>query len=148
MSLFLDRDIKTSKLVRAFGGRLVGDDRMKKLVCETLLLMPPKVIAYVTRNCWFLSSTTDAWAYTFHGRDIASQHLIFLSDELLTQEREQIQYTIAHEIGHVILKHRNSVNYRQTSHEIQKQEREADDFAQSFIRLEESQLLGKICHNF
>jgi Zn-dependent peptidase ImmA (M78 family) len=41
-------------------------------------------------------------------------------------------YSIAHEIGHVILKHRNSTLVKQTKREIKKQEREADKFAKQF----------------
>lgn len=148
MAQFLGDHSQINELIPAFGGKLVGDDRTKKLVCETLLLMSPKVIDYVTKNCWFLSSTTDAWAYSFHGRDIPDKHLIFLSDELLKQREEQIQYTIAHEIGHVILGHRNSVGYRQTPGEIQKQEREADEFAQTCTKLDQGYMKEKMCSNF
>jgi Zn-dependent protease with chaperone function len=117
----------------AFGGKLVGTKRMKLYVCETLSLMPPKIIAKITRNCWFMSTIDDAWAFTFTGDDLKGQHLIFLSDELLYQDPAQIRYSIAHEIGHVILKHRNSVLERQTKQEIRQQEKEADAFARQFI---------------
>jgi len=45
----------------------------------------------------------------------------------------QIKYSIAHEIGHVVLNHRNSVLIAQTKAEIKKQEKEADEFARKYI---------------
>ena len=106
---------------------------MKFYICETLSKMPEEVISYITANCWFLSSMEDAWAFTFTGYDVVNQHLIFLSDELLVQEYEQIQHTIAHEIGHVILGHKNSVLINQTKREVQQQEHEADVFVQKYF---------------
>ena len=71
----------------------------------------------------------DAWAFTFTGNDLKNKHLIFLSDELMFQDSRQIKHTIAHEIGHVILGHRNSVLEKQDKEEIKEQEKEADEFA-------------------
>lgn len=59
--------------------------------------------------------------------------LIFLSDELLLQDKSDIEYTIAHEIGHVILKHKNSINFRQTKEEISQQELEPDQSARKYL---------------
>src|SRR5690242_7561043 len=98
----------------AFGGRLVGTQRMKIHVCETLAAMPEDIIDFVTQSCWFMGSMEDAWAFTFTGNELKNQHLIFLSDELLMQTDGQIHYSIAHEIGHVMLGHRNSVLVQQT----------------------------------
>jgi len=115
-----------------FSGKLVGNRIMKKYVLGVLSQMDKKVISFITKKCWFFASMEDAWAFTFTGNDLKNQHLIFLSDELLEESPEQIRYTIAHEIGHVILGHRNSVLEMQTKKEIRKQEREADRFAKSF----------------
>ena len=117
----------------SLGGKLIGNEYMKNVVLATLLKFPDQIIEYITKNCWILSSDPDAWAYTFRGNDLANKHLIFLSDELLSQPVDQIQYTLAHEIGHIILKHRNSINFRQSKHEIGKQELEADQFAKTFL---------------
>lgn len=117
----------------AFDGKLVGNKNMKMSVCETLLRMPPNIIEFVTKNCWFFASMDDAWAFTFTGNDLKNKHLIFLSDELLFQSNEEIQYTIAHEIGHVILGHRNSVLEKQSKEEIKKQESQAHDFAKKYL---------------
>jgi Zn-dependent peptidase ImmA (M78 family) len=123
----------TKSIYSAFDGKLVGNAKMKRHVCDTLLLMPEEIIAQVTRTCWFMASMEDAWAFTFTGNELKDQHLIFLSDELLLQDEEQIQYTIAHEIGHVVLGHRNSVLVQQSKTEIQKQEQEADIFAKRYL---------------
>jgi len=106
---------------------------MKFYVCETLSYMPRNILKQITANCWFMSTLDDAWAFTFTGNDLKDQHLIFLSDDLLHQNPAQIRYSIAHEIGHVILGHRNSVLERQTKQKIRKQEKEADLFARQFI---------------
>jgi len=116
-----------------FGNKLVGTKPMKDYVCETLSAMPFEAIDYVTANCWFLASMEDAFAFTFTGNDLANKHLIFLSDELLSQSKDQIRYTVAHEIGHVMLGHRNSVFVEQNKREIMNQEREADSFARKYI---------------
>lgn len=116
-----------------FDGKLVGNKRMKESVCKTLLKMPPPIIKKITNSCWFFASMDDAWAFTFTGNDLKNQHLIFLSDELLFENENQTEYTIAHEIGHVILGHRNSVLKRQGKDEIRKQEKEADYFAKKYI---------------
>ena len=106
---------------------------MKMHVCEVVDLLTDDVISFVTKNVWFLSSLDDAWAFTFTGNDIKDQHLIFLSDELLVQDVSQIHFTIAHEIGHVIHNHRNSVLIPQTPEEIMQQEKEADTFALKYV---------------
>ncbi len=49
-------------------------------------------------------------------------------------DEEQIRYTIAHEIGHVLLGHRNSIIEKQSKAEISNQEREADEFARKYIK--------------
>lgn len=117
----------------AFDGKLVGNKKMKTAVCETLSLMTDEIIQEITNNCWFFASMEDAWAFTFTGNDLKDKHLIFLSDELLFQSENQIRYTIAHEIGHVILGHRNSVIERQAKEEVKKQENQADNFAKKYL---------------
>ena len=124
---------KAKNIYYAFDGKLVGNRQMKINVCEALAKMPDEIIDYITSNCWFFASMEDAWAFTFTGNDLKDQHLIFLSDELMFQEKTQINYTIAHEIGHVILKHRNSVLEKQPKEEIKKQEDEADSFAKKYL---------------
>ena len=126
-------DQLSKQIYDAFDGKLVGNFKMKRQVCKALSFMPKNIIDFVTRNCWFMSSMEDAWAFTFTGNDLKDQHLIFLSDELLLQDEQQIRYSIAHEIGHVILKHRNSVLMKQTKEEVSKQEREADQFAKRYL---------------
>lgn len=126
-------DKSTKEIYQAFRGKLVGNAQMKRHVCEAVALMPKDIVNFVTKNCWFLGSTEDAWAFTFTGNDLKDHHLIFISDELLLQTDEQIRYTIAHEIGHVMLNHRNSVLVRQTKAEIKRQEKEADLFAKKYV---------------
>jgi hypothetical protein len=126
--------MKTAReIYYAFDGKLVGTTFLKRSVCKTLTLMPDEIVDFVTNNCWFLGSMKDAWAFTFTGNDLKDQHLIFLSDALMNQNSKQIQFSIAHEIGHVILGHRNSTLVKQSKEEIKKQEKEADTFAEKFI---------------
>lgn len=123
---------KEKMIFRAFNGKLVGGPLLKKWVCKTLSIMNREIIEFVTQNCWFVSSMEDAYGFTFTGNDLRNAHLIFLSEELFYQNHNQIQYTIAHEIGHVILGHRNSTLEAQTKKEVKEQERQADEFAKSF----------------
>lgn len=116
-----------------FEGKLVGSKQMKRFVCKTLSLMEEKTIQFVTANCWFFGSLDDAWAFTLAGNELKDKYLVILSDDLLMQSSEQIHYTIAHEIGHVVLGHRNSILERQSKAEVRKQEREADEFARRFL---------------
>ncbi len=115
-----------------FGNRLVGTKKLQYFVVSVLSKMPEDIAEYITKNTWFLGSFEDAWAFTFTGNDLKGKHLIFISDDLLNQPAHQIRYTISHEIGHVILRHRNSVFEKQDKSEIRKQEREADEFAKQY----------------
>lgn len=116
-----------------FDGKLVGNRRMKNYVCKVVQKMPPYLISLITEKCWFMASMDDAYGFTFTGNDLRDQHLIFLSDDLFRQSENQIYYTIAHEIGHVILGHRNSTTTRQTKDEVRRQEKEADEFAKKYV---------------
>jgi hypothetical protein len=117
---------------KRFEGRLVGSPYMKEMVCRACLLLPSEIIQEVTSRVWVISSPDDAWAMTFRGEELTNRHLIFLSEDLLRQDEAQIFYTILHEIGHVILEHRNSIGFEQTQTEITKQEEEADRFAKKY----------------
>ncbi|MCL4354803.1 M48 family metalloprotease [Patescibacteria group bacterium] len=125
-------DNKLHEIYHAFDGKLVGTFEMKLHVCKVLANMPREVIEFVTKSCWFMSSMDDSWAYAFRGDDLKNQHLIFLSDHLLSQDEAQIHYTVAHEIGHAYLRHRNSVFINQSKEEIRQQETEADQFAKRY----------------
>ena len=122
------------EIAHAFGGKLIGTPGVKLVVAEVISLFPSEIQKYLITHVWFLSSPDDAWAMTFRGSDLTeSEHLIYLSDELLKEDESQIKYTIAHEIGHVILGHKNSIGRKQTQTEIDKQEREADQFARRYL---------------
>lgn len=126
--------MQVASVYNLFKGKLVGESRMKKLVCQAVVLLPDELIHQITQTCWFVSSFKDAWGFTFTGNDLKNQHLIFLSDDLFNQNTEQIMFSILHEIGHVVLMHRNSVFINQTQSEIRRQELEADSFAQTYLR--------------
>lgn len=120
-------------IARLFGGKLHVSKKLKEHVCRAVGLLPQSIIAQITSHCWFLGSTEDAWAYTFRGDEVMGKHLVILSDELLNQTDDDIQWTIIHEIGHVVLGHRNAILAPQSKGEIAKQEREADAFARRYI---------------
>lgn len=120
-------------IFEAFHGKLVGTHPLQHFVCEVVKELPEDMQGYITTYCWFVGSLEDAWAYTFTGNDLSDQHLVFLSDELFAQDPKQIRYSIAHEIGHIVLGHRNSIYYKQTKQEIDKQEKEADAFARQYF---------------
>lgn len=121
------------EIFRKFHGKLVGSEELKYYVTEVVETLPDELQEYVTQYCWFVGSMADAWAYTFTGNDLADQHLIFLSDELLAQDANQIRFSIAHEIGHVVKGHRNSIFVKQSKKEVNQQEKEADEFASQYF---------------
>lgn len=122
------------EIYKAFRYKLQGSKRMKQIVCQTLLLFPDNIIDHITQHCWFVSSLDDSWAFALRGDELSkTEHLIFLSDELLHESISQIRYTIAHEIGHVVLGHKNGILERQSRAEIRKQEKQADNFAKKFV---------------
>lgn len=124
----------TKEIYYAFDGKLIGSRKMKQYVCGVLTLMEGNIINYITSSCWFFGSMDDALAFTFTGSDLKDNHLIFLSDELFMYDERQIRYTIVHEIGHVVLGHRNSILEKQSKMEIYNQEKEADEFAKKYIK--------------
>lgn len=106
------------------------------MVCETLLIFPNEIIKYITSHCWFVGSFEDGWAFVLRGDELKEdESLIFLSDELLKENEKQIKYTIAHEVAHIILGHRNSIGKPQSKSEVRKQEKEADEFALYYLSL-------------
>jgi Zn-dependent protease with chaperone function len=120
---------------KAFGHKLIGSRFMKKEVASAVKLLPEKLAIFITEHCWFVSSFTDGWAFALRQDELKKgEYLIFLSDELLNQSGQQVRYTILHEIGHVILGHRNSIGKVQSKAEVRKQEKEADEFAIKFLR--------------
>lgn len=124
--------IRLAEIHKAFDGKLIGTVKMKNCVCDTLSHMPVEIVDFITEHCWFIGSMDDAWALTLRGSEIRGYFLIFLSDDLLTQGKAQIRHSIAHEIGHVILKHRNSILVKQSKEEIRMQEKEAEEFASKY----------------
>ena len=117
----------------ALGGKLIGKLFMREMVCKTLLLLPQDILEHVCATVWFISSPEDAWAFSFRGTEIAKRSLVILSDDLFTQDEYQISYTILHEVGHIVLNHRNSIGYQQTQSEIKQQEEQADHFAKKYL---------------
>lgn len=128
-------DERLNEIQKAFNGKLVGNAKMKWYVAFVLSRMPDEIIQYVTENAWFMASMDDAWAFTFSGSDLQNKHLIFLSDELLAEKPSQIHWTIAHEIGHVMLGHKNRFFDKFSPEKVMQQEDEADAFAKRYIPL-------------
>ncbi|SRR5258708_187283 len=122
------------EIKKAFGHKLIANDYTKRIIIETIQLLPDDLIKFVTKNCWFVSSFEDGWAFVVKGDEIKEQeYLIFLSDELIKEGESQMRYTILHEIGHVILGHRNSIGEIQSKAEVRKQEKEADEFVRKYL---------------
>lgn len=117
----------------AFRGRLVGNNFMKQVVCEAVAKLPEEMVEYTTKHIWFFSSDEDAYGYAFNGNDLKDKHMIFLSDILFHEPKPQIFYTILHEIGHIILNHKNSIGFTQTKEEIKAQEEESNAFAKKYL---------------
>ena len=128
----MDRNIEV--INKKFDRKLVGNAKMRRLVCETLLYFPRKTVDFITKNVWFVSSFEDSWGFVLRGDELVKgKFLVFLGDELFEQDSYAQHYTIAHEIGHVILGHRNSIIEKQSKAEVDSQEREAHQFALKYI---------------
>lgn len=125
--------MKVQEISRLFGGKIIGTRTMKSYICRTVAKFPPTIINKITKTCWFLGSTSDAWAYAFHISELTGKHIVILSDSLWEQPEHDIYYTIAHEIGHIILGHKNAILESQTKRETAQQEREARRFALEYI---------------
>ncbi len=129
-------DYTFSKIRDEFGNKLIGNGFMRRMICKTLLFFPDNIVKKITEKVWFVSSFDDGWAFAIRGDELEKDEaLVFLSDELLKEDERQIVFTIAHEIGHIILGHRNSIGKAQTPREVRKQEREADEFAEKYLQL-------------
>jgi len=113
--------------------KITGSKIAKKIINETMLHFPENITEYIYKNVWFICSFDDAWAFTFDANDLRGRKLIFLSDQLFEQDQKQMMYTIAHEVGHVILGHRNAIYKDQSKHEINLQEKEAHKFAKRYL---------------
>lgn len=113
---------------------MVGNDLMRKSVAKAILKLPEEIAWPIIEDVWFFSSDYDSYGYAFNGNDLKDMHLIFLSDALFKESENQIMYTILHEIGHIVLKHKNSIHYQQSKAEIRKQESEADQFANMHLK--------------
>lgn len=124
-----------AKIRKSFSGRLIGTIQAKNTVCKTLQLLPNEIIYFVTKKVWIISSSEDAWALTFRGSDLDGKHLIIISDALLNQELRDFEFTILHEIGHVVLNHKNSIGIIQTQADVDKQEKEANLFASKYLKI-------------
>jgi hypothetical protein len=113
--------------------KITGGKRAHYLVTQAVGLLPTDVLPKIGR-IRFISSFDNAWGYVLTSEDLRAEYLIVLSDDLFDQSQSQIIYTILHEIGHVVLGHKNSFGRRQTKGEIQKQELVADAFAMKYIQ--------------
>lgn len=100
-------DPKIAEIQKAFGGRIVGNPYVRQMVIIAVSKLPEEHQEKITKNVWFFSSDEDAYGYAFN-------------------------YTILHEIGHIILNHKNSIGFEQTKEEIRKQESQADQFAKRY----------------
>ena len=130
---------ETEKIKKRFAGKLVGNSRMQNLVGETLLALPKEIVDFVTKNVWFVSSFDDSWGFVLRGDELKKgKFLVFLGDELFDQEKYDQHYTIAHEIGHVMLGHRNSIMELQSKNEVDEQEKEAYLFALKYLKPKEA----------
>ncbi len=122
------------EIQKAFGHKLIGNSSMKKVVAKTLQILPLDIIKFITRSTWIVGSFEDGWAFTLRGDELKKgEYLIFLTDELLAADEDQIMQTIMHEIGHVVLGHRNSIGKVQTKSDVRKQEQEADEFVEKYL---------------
>ena len=126
---------EAEEIRKKFDGKLIGSEKMQELVCETISVFPKDIVDFVTNHVWFVGSFDDAWGFVLKVEELNAKgkYLVFLGDELFEQDHYSQKYEIAHEIGHVILKHRNAILKPQTKEEIACQEKEAHEFAIRYV---------------
>jgi hypothetical protein len=127
---------KINEVSRKFGNKIIGNNKVRRVVCEVVSLLSSEQIEFITKNVWFVNSFPDAWGFVFRGAELKGKYLVFLSDEAFRQPKADQYYEVAHELGHVLLKHRNSIGRPQTKSQITKQEGEADRFARQILQNE------------
>lgn len=126
--------MNAAQIKKNLGHKLIGSNFMKKMVIKTLQNLPDEIIKFITKTTWFVGSFEDGWAFTLRGDELKkNEYLIFLTDELLESDEHQIIWTITHEIGHVILGHKNSIGKVQSKSEVRNQEKAADDFTEKYL---------------
>src|SRR3989338_11181625 len=123
------------KILKDFNTRLVGDEETKKIICETLLVFPKEVIDFVVKNVWFVSAFDDAWSFTLDSEELCGRTIVFLSDDLLRHSKERVTYSVAHEIAHIMLGHKNPYNAKLPQTTEKKFETGADEFAKYYLDL-------------
>jgi hypothetical protein len=126
---------KLEKIRQKFGNKIIGSRGMKELILEVVSTLPDDTAYFVAENVWFVNSFEDAWGFVIRGDELKGKFLVFLADELFRQEEIDQRYEIAHEIGHIVLKHRNAISAPQSKAEIARQEREADAFARQYLKI-------------
>ena len=127
--------MKASDIKKALGHKLLGNGYLKSMVIRALQKLPSGVLENVCIHCWFVGSFDGGWAFTLRADELKKgECLIFLGDELMDEDEDQIIWTIIHEIGHVILGHRNSIGEVQAKSETREQEKEANLFALRLLR--------------
>lgn len=117
----------------SLGVRLVGKSKAKHFIVEAIQKLPQNLLDKILNEVWFISSFDDAWGFVLKGEELKGKSLVFLSDELFEEPKDQIEYTILHEIGHVVLNHRNGILEAQSQKETERQEKEADQFAKEYL---------------
>jgi hypothetical protein len=126
-------DKKFLEVREKFGTKIIGPGKMQNLICKVVCRLPQKTADFVTRNVWFVNSFPDTWGFVLRGDELDGKFLVFLSNELFRQPRKIQEYEVFHEIGHVVLNHRNSITVPQSKEKIARQEREADTFARRYL---------------
>lgn len=128
-------DTKLEKVRQKFGNKIIGSRGMRNLILEVVSVLPDNLAYFVAENVWFVNSFEDAWGFVIRGDEIKDKFLVFLADRLFRQPKADQEYEIAHEIGHIVLKHRNAISAPQSKAEIARQEREADAFARRYLKI-------------
>jgi hypothetical protein len=129
----------------AFGSmnNQVSDD-FRVMLNRAISTAPKKVVDWTVTNILFVSSKEEAWAYTLNPEDWPHvKGLVFLCETLKSQSSEKQTLYILHEIAHVRLRHRSPILSNLSQEESERQEREADKLARSWLEKRTKRRKGK-----
>lgn len=119
-----------------FAGFNEVDEVFRIILAKAISKLPMKIVDWTTKNLLFISSSDEYFAFYLPKHEWKHKKgFIFLSEALKNESEEKQTFQIAHEIAHVKLNHKSPVFSDLTEIEMKRQEKEADELANKWLRL-------------
>lgn len=118
-----------------FGGINHLSKEFRMILARAVSKIPQETSEWAAENLLFVSSTWTDYAFSLMKKDWAHKSgFVFLCENLKEEEKDTQLFSIAHEIAHHKLKHKNPIFGRLTIEETRNQEREANKMAEKWIQ--------------